>query len=122
MSRRKKSDKRKKNAEAVLITDKLEYTAAEKRLDILSVIFAVIAAAALILLYAFSVKGTFALIAGIIIIVECAAFTYGSVFPMKTSMIDERLLTEKNLREVRKLSIAAKFIVTAVLTILNIIF
>lgn len=118
MSKKNKKSKAKKEQTPV-IPDKLPYTKGEKTAEILSVIYCVAAAAVQIVLFASGILGSGALVTGIITLVEGAAFTFGSVYPQNTNLLEGKIkVTEQMLRNVRKYSIAVKFAISTILLLI----
>ena len=112
MSKKNKSQKQ----DTPVIPDKLPYTKGEKAAEILSVIYCVISAAAQFILFGLGIFGPSAIFTGIVTLIECAAFTFGSAFPQHTNIFDGKIkVTEEMFRNVRKHSIIAKFILATVI-------
>lgn len=119
MSKKKRTET--KIVQTPVIPDKLPYTKGEKIAEILSVIFCIISAAVQIMLFALGISGSGAIFTGIVTLVECAAFTFGSVYPQHTNLFEGKIkVTEQMFRSVRKQSIAIKFILSSVLLIIAI--
>ena len=115
----KKKSAKSKNRQTPVIPDKLPYTKGEKLAEILSVIFCIISAAVQISLFACEVIGSGAIFTGIVTLIECAAFTFGSAFPQHTNLFDGKTnVTEQIFRNVRKQSITVKFIISTILLLI----
>lgn len=115
---KKKSTKTEK-VQAPVIPDKLPYTKGEKTAEILSVVFCVISAAVQFVLFGMGIFGSGAIFTGIVTLIECAAFTFGSVYPQHTNLFDGKIkVTEQMFRNVRKQSITVKFIISTVLLLI----
>lgn len=118
MSKKNKSTKPKKE-QVPAVPDKLTYTNGEKIAEIISVIFCIAAAAVQIVLFALGIFGSGAIFTGIVTLIECAAFTFISVYPQHTNLFEGKLkVTEKMFRSVRKQSIAVKFIISTILLLI----
>ncbi len=118
MSKKNKSKKPKKE-QAPAIPEKILYTKGEKTAEILSVICCIISGAVQIVLFASGICGTGAIVTGIITLVECAAFTFGSAYPQYTNIYGGKIrTTEQMFRNIRKYSIAIKFVISTILLLI----
>ena len=118
MSKKNKLKKPKKE-QVPAIHEKILYTKGEKTAEILSVIYCIISGAVQIALFASGICGTGAIVTGIITLVECAAFTFGSAYPQYTNIYGGKIrTTEQMFRNIRKYSIAIKFVISTILLLL----
>ena len=123
MSKKKKRNNgRPKKEQPQVIPDKIPHTKTEKIWEILSIVFCIISAGVQIFTFAGGFNGNFALITGIITLVECAAFTFGSLNPRYAMPVnDPKVANEHSFRNIRLLSIVAKFAVAGILVLVSLI-
>lgn len=123
MSKKKRhNNNRPKKEQTAVVPQKISHTKKEKLLEILSVVFCIISAAVQIFTFAAGFNGKAFLITGIITLIECAAFTFGSLNPhYAVPTNDPRFNTEENFRNIRLLSIIAKFAISGILLLVALI-
>ncbi|MCH5325192.1 MAG: hypothetical protein J1E39_08250 [Eubacterium sp.] len=97
----------------------LKYTAGEKIAEILTIVLTVVSFAGGITLFASGITNFSTVITGICIVLVNGAFTFASVFPQWTNIMDNpEKCTDENFHRIRKQCLAGKFILTAAMYVI----
>ncbi len=121
MSKKKKRNNgRPKKEQPIAVPQKISHTKKEKLWEILSIVFCIISAAVQIFTFAAGLNGKAFLVTGIITLIECGAFTFGSLNPRYAIPTnDPKVANEHTFRNIRLLSIAAKFAISGILLLVS---